>query len=29
MIIRLIAAGNSIEIDDPRNFCAFSVRIAS
>jgi predicted transcriptional regulator len=27
MIIRLIAANRSIEIDDPRNFKAFSVRI--
>jgi predicted transcriptional regulator len=27
MIIRLIASSGSIEIDDPRNFRAFSVRI--
>ena len=27
MIIRIIAAGRSIEIDDPRNFRAFSIRI--
>jgi len=27
MIIRIIASGRSIEIDDPRNFRAFSVRI--
>jgi predicted transcriptional regulator len=27
MIIRLIAKSRSIEIDDPRNFRAFSVRI--
>lgn len=27
MIIRLIAASRSIEIDDPRNFRAFSVRV--
>lgn len=27
MIIRVIVAGRSIEIDDPRNFKAFSVRI--
>jgi hypothetical protein len=27
MIIRLIAKSGSIEIDDPRNFRAFSVRI--
>lgn len=27
MIIRLIAAGRSIEINDPRNFRAFSVRV--
>jgi predicted transcriptional regulator len=27
MIIRLIAASRRIEIDDPRNFRAFSVRI--
>jgi len=27
MIIRIIASGRSIEIDDPRNFRAFSIRI--
>ena len=27
MIIRLIASSRSVEIDDPRNFRAFSVRI--
>ena len=27
MIIRIIASSRSIEIDDPRNFRAFSVRI--
>jgi predicted transcriptional regulator len=27
MIIRIIASSRSIEIDDPRNFKAFSVRI--
>jgi predicted transcriptional regulator len=27
MIIRLVAASRSIEIDDPKNFKAFSVRI--
>lgn len=27
MIISIIASGRSIEIDDPRNFRAFSVRI--
>jgi predicted transcriptional regulator len=27
MIIRIVAATRSIEIDDPRNFKAFSVRI--
>ncbi len=27
MIIRIIASSRSIEIDDPRNFQAFSVRI--
>ncbi|MBN8989017.1 MAG: hypothetical protein J0H42_12275 [Rhizobiales bacterium] len=27
MIIRLVASSRSVEIDDPRNFRAFSVRI--